>query len=442
MAKNLVRRILNRSQISWTAPAGVSAITITVLDKFDQLAASGAGSTYALRKTGAAAAWGLGTSGELGDNTIISKSTPVNIFGGHSFVQLTGGTTYAAALKADGTAWAWGLGTSGQLGDNTIASKQVPTIAVGLHSFIQIAAATTNTLALKADGSVWAWGANTNGVLGDNTIVGKSSPVPVTGGRSFTQICTSEGTSAMGLLANGSAFTWGTNAQGQLGDFTTVNKSSPVAVLGGHSFIRGSMGATHTVALKANGQAWAWGSNTVGQLGNELSDAGGAENQSTPVLVAGGHSFIQIAAAVAYTLALKADGSTWGWGTNFNGQLGLGTSGTTTSSPVPVIGGHSFIQIDACNGTSLALKADGSAWAWGVNNNGQIGDNTVVNKSSPVPVLGGSLFEAGIIYSNKRTFDVVPGTTYNLNGFLTQIGPQIMASNAGNNVYIVLEYYA
>jgi alpha-tubulin suppressor-like RCC1 family protein len=447
MGKNLVRKIFlthraTRVGTSFTIPPGVNQITLTVLDRFDRLLAIGSTSSYALKKTGAAFAWGLGTTGELGDNTILSKSSPVPVAGNHSFVQLTGATTFAAALKADGSAWAWGLGTSGQLGDNTILSKQIPTAVVGSHSFIQVAAGPSNVIALKSDGSAWAWGVNTNGVLGDNSIVNKSSPVAVIGGRSFGQICTSEG-SAMGVLVTGGIFAWGSNAQGQLGDATTIPRSSPVLVQGGNSFIRGSMGATHSVALKADGSVWCWGSNTIGQLGNGLSDPGGFEHQSTPVAVVGGHSFIQIAAATAFTLALKADGSAWGWGTNLQGQLGLGTTTPqTTSSPVPVIGGHSFIQLDACNSTSSGLKSDGTVWTWGLGTSGQLGDNTAVSKSSPVIVAGTNLFEAGIVYNNKRTFDVTPGAAYILDAFLTQIGNQTMVSNAGNNVYVVLEYYA
>jgi alpha-tubulin suppressor-like RCC1 family protein len=453
MGKNLVRKIFlthraTRVGTSFTIPPGVNQITLTVLDRFDRLLAIGSTSSYALKKTGAAFAWGLGTTGELGDNTILSKSTPVPVAGGHSFVQLTGATTYAAALKADGSVWAWGLGTGGQLGDNTAVSKSVPTTAAGNHSFIQIAAiGTLNGAALKADGSIWAWGSNNNGQLGTGVgppgLLAVSSPVPVTGGRSFGQLCTSEGNSMMGVLVTGGIFAWGNNAQGQLGDNTTIQRSSPVLVQGGNSFIRGSMGATHSVALKADGSVWCWGSNTVGQLGNGLSDPGGFEHQSTPVAVVGGHSFIQIAASTAFTLALKADGSAWGWGTNLQGQLGLGTTTPqTTSSPVPVIGGHSFIQLDACNSTSSGLKSDGTVWTWGLGTSGQLGDNTAVSKSSPVIVAGTNLFEAGIVYNNKRTFDVTPGAAYILNAFLTQIGNQTIASNAGNNVYIVLEYYA
>ena len=271
--------------LSWTAPAGVTSINFTIYDSFDSLVISTGQQSTALKRNGSAWAWGQGTSGQLGDNTITNKSSPVPVVGGHSFVQLNGGVNHTAALKADGSAWAWGLNTSGQLGDNSV-----------------------------------------------------------------------------------------------------LVKSSPVAVVGGHSFIQAFAGTTHSIALKADGSAWTWGSNTDGQLGDS----------------------------------------------------GL----TGKSSPVPVVGGHSFIQVNAGN-NNTALKADGSVWSWGSGSGYGLGDNTLIPKSSPVPVVGGQLFQANSNFINEATIQVIPGTTYNMNFFLTQVGTQILRNyNGRNNIRIVLEYYA
>ena len=437
MAKNLVRRIYNRFQTSWTAPAGVNQLTITVLDKFDQLISAGTTSSL-LKKTGAIFTCGLGTSGQLGDNTIVSKSTLTPVVGGHSFTALSsssGGSTLIA-LKADGSAWAWGIGTLGQLGDSTLLNKSSPVAVAGGHSFISVSLGTSSTTAgLKSNGSMWTWGTSINGQLGDNTIVAKSSPVPVVGGHSFIQMNVGIGTS-VALKADGSAWAWGQNSSGDIGDGTVILKSSPVAVIGGHSFINISAGNGDTHALKEDGSIWSWGLNNFGVLGDNTM-----VNKSSPVAVGGGHSFISFSSGNASILALKSDGSVWAWGLGSSGQLG-NNSTLPKSSPVAVVGGHSFIAISEGSTMGYALKSDGSVWSWGQNSAGQLGDNSIVPKSSPVLIIGTNLFEAGIVYSNKRTFNVTPGTTYNLNGFLTQIGAQVMASNAGNNVYIVLEYYA
>jgi len=445
MKKNLVRKILPVHYTTWTAPAGVEEVIVTVLDKFNQLAAGGISSSYILKKTGAVFAAGQGTSGELGDGTIVAKNTYVPVGGGHSFVQIEAGNLFATALKADGSAWAWGLGTSGQLGDNTILSKSVPIVVAGSHSFIYIGASQAAGHAIKVDGSVWSWGSGPSGQLGDGTVANKSSPVPVVGGHSFIQLAGFT-TTVLALKANGEAWSWGSGTLGQLGNNAFgVIVSSPVQVVGGHSFIQVSMGATHGTALKEDGSVWCWGSNSVGQLGNNQSDPGGLFNRSSPVQVVGGHSFIKIDAASAFTMALKADGSAWGWGANVFGQLGQGnTTPQTTSSPVPVAGGHSFADIGAGHDWCIGVKRDGTIFSWGQNANLQLADNTIASsRSIPVQAVGAiGTFEAGVQYANRRIFSVTPGTTYNINGFLTQIGSQTMTTNTGNNVYIVLEYYA
>lgn len=443
MKKNLVRKILPVSYATWTAPAGVTEVIVTVLDKLDNLVTAGGASSYYLRRTGATLSTGFNTSGELGDGTIVAKSSVIPVLGGHSFVQIRGGNSGAIALKADGSAWSWGNNLDGQIGDGTIANKSVPTAVIGSHSFIKVAASNMSGnsafTALKSNGQAWTWGNNVNGQLGDGTVVKKSSPIAVIGGQSFVDISVSQNGS-LALKQTGEVFGWGVNNLGQLGDGTTISKSSPVATVGGHSFISIASGATHSVALKQDGSVWCWGSNTIGQLGNNLSDLTGLENRSSPIAVIGGHSFIKISAGSAFSVALKENGQAWAWGANTLGQLG-DTTIISKSSPIQVIGGHSFISIAAGLDFVVALKSNGQAWAWGQNNLGQLGDNTIVAKSSPVQQAGVNLFEAGVQYANRRIFTVTPGTTYNINGFFTAIGAQVMLSTAQNDCYIVLEYY-
>ena len=289
--------------------------------------------------------------------------------------------------KTDGVLMACGNNTQGQLGDETVVNKSLPVSVVGGHSFTKVSGG-NNTLALKADGSAWGWGENTNGQLGDETIVNKSSPVSVVGGHSFIDIVAPVGETAIALKADGSAWCWGSSGSGQLGDETVVRKSSPVSVIGGHSFIKINSGYLTMVALKADGSVWCWGYGAYGELGDET-----VVSKSSPVSVVGGHSFIDIASGKYTTSALKADGSIWGWGRNsVYGDIG-DNSVVPKSSPVSVVGGHSFISVSKGMGSTIALKADGSAWAWGYNQFGQLGDETVANKSSPVSVVGGHSFK-------------------------------------------------
>jgi len=311
-----------------------------------------------------------------------------------------------------GDAWAWGNNFDGQLGDSTAGRRRTPAQVLGpegvgfLTDVAAIAAGEVHSLALKADGTVWAWGGNYSGQLGDGTITQQRlTPVQVRGpgGVGFltdvAAIAAGFGHS-LALKADGAVWAWGRNDQGQLGDGTTGQRLTPVQVRGpdGKDFLANvaalAAGSSHSLALKADGTVWAWGSNFVGQLGD-----GTITQRLTPVQVRGpgGVDFLTDVAAIAagsrHSLALKADGTAWAWGANNSGQLGDGTT-TNRFTPVQVRGpgGVDFLTdvaaIAARQIHSLALKADGAVWAWGDNSSGQLGDGTTTNRVTPVQVLG------------------------------------------------------
>jgi alpha-tubulin suppressor-like RCC1 family protein len=446
MSKKTVNRTILGHLNSWTAPAGVTTVTMSVVDDFNRLVAGSQNTAIGLKRTGLAFATGQNNTGQLGDNTLVNKSSLVAVSGANSFVQLAGhgASNHVLGLRADGRVLAWGGNAFGQLGDNTVVSKSIPTITVGTDSFLQIAAGNLTSYGIKSDGSIWSWGNNGNGQLGINNavILATSSPVAVVGVQNYVMVAGGE-SHAVALKIDGSAWSWGQNNNGQLGDGTAAGERlSPVAVTGGHSFIGIVTGGATTNASfgrKSDGSVWAWGTNTSGTLGTGSSSPA---TTSSPVPVTGGHSFIQVIGLRFGATALKADGSVWAWGTNTSGELGDGTI-VTKSSPVPVIGGHSFIRIASSNQSTVALKADGTLWSWGVNSFGQLGDNTVAAKSSPVLMVGTNIFEAGAILVNKVILDVTPGATYNISYFLSTIGSQIIRNyNVRNNLIITLEYYA
>jgi Regulator of chromosome condensation (RCC1) repeat/Carboxypeptidase regulatory-like domain len=136
-----------------------------------------------------------------------------------------------------------------------------------------------------------------------------------------------------------------------------------------------------TVFLKGDGTVWAWGSNSNGQLGN-----GTTTDSSTPVQVSGLSGVTAVAAGSAHAIALKGDGTVWAWGSNSNGQLGNGTT-TDSSTPVQVSGLSGVTAVAAGSAYTIALKGDGTVWAWGSNSNGQLGNGTT-DSLSPVPVPG------------------------------------------------------
>ena len=333
-------------------------------------------------------AWGNNTYAQLGDNTAVSKSSPVSVVGGFTdWVQLSGGSYHSLGVRANGTTWAWGRGQNGRLGDNTIATKSSPVSVVGgFTDWIQVSAGGEHSLGIRSNGTAWAWGINTSGRLGDNTIIAKSSPVSVVGG--FTDwVQVSAGSShSLGVRANGTAWGWGLGTTGRLGDNTIISKSSPVSVVGGFTdWVQVSAGDTHSLGVRANGIAYAWGAATTGRLGDNT-----IISKSSPVSVVGGFTdWVQVSAGSSHSLGIRANGTAWAWGSGGFGRLGDNTA-VSKSSPVSVVGGFTdWVQVSAGSGFTLGLRANGTAWAWGTNTYGQLGDNTAVSKSSPVSVVGG-----------------------------------------------------
>ena len=347
--------------------------------------------SFGILETGVVWAWGRNLRGQLGDETNTDRSSPVAVVGGHLFVALAMGRAFPSdqnasyGFKSDGSVWAWGFGTSGQLGDNTLDSKSSPVVVAGNHTFNRIAGGSRFGIGVKSAGDAWAWGVNASGSLGDNSTTVRSSPVSVVGDHNFTDVEAGD-EFAFGLKSNGEAWAWGEASSGQLGDNSTTDKSSPVQVVGGHLFDKVEGGSVHALGLKSNGTAWAWGNGSSGRLGD-----GSATSKSSPVAVIGGHSFDSISAGGAHSLGLKSDGSVWAWGFGTSGQLGDGTA-TSKSSPVSVVGGHSFTQILGGEFHSLALKANGEIWSWGDADRGQLGNDSATDTSSPVLVVGGFTF--------------------------------------------------
>ena len=351
-------------------------------------------------------AWGVATNGRLGDNTTVNKSSPVSVVGGFTdWCQLSAGCEHSVGVRRNGSAWAWGLGTCGRLGDNTVTDKSSPiSVAGGFTDWCQLSAGRQHSLGVRTNGTAWAWGHNNYGRLGDNTNVDKSSPVSVVGG--FTDWCqlSADNNHSLGVRQNGTAWAWGINDQGRLGDNTTTSRRSPVSVVGGFTdWCQVSSGFAHSLGVRCNGSAWAWGLNTYGRLGDNT-----IVTRSSPVSVVGGFTnWCQVSAGSLHSLGLRTNGSLWAWGSGALGRLGDNTA-VSKSSPVSVVGGFTdWCQVSAAGTHNLAVRQNGSVWAWGDNTSGQLGDNTVVSKNSPVSVVGGFSDWCRVSAGNSHSLGII-----------------------------------
>ncbi len=296
---------------------------------------------------------------------------------------ISGGFFHNLSLKKDGTVWALGLNGHGQLGSGVNEDRFVPVQVSGLTSVASVAAGGYNSLAVKTDGTLWAWGHNGYGQLGNGTITDFSSvPVQV---NDLTNVAKAAAWyTSLALKTDGTVWAWGDNSYGQLGNGASGSgtvSSVPVRVSGLTNVTAVAVGYFHSLALRGDGTVWAWGINDHGQLG---TGAGGADS-SVPVQVTGLTNVTAISVGVQHNLALKSDGTVYAWGLNNNGQLGNGASGSADSFvPVPVSGLTNVKAIAAGKFHSLALKMDGAVLAWGYNVFGQLGTGTTTDSSVPV----------------------------------------------------------
>jgi alpha-tubulin suppressor-like RCC1 family protein len=337
---------------------------------------------YLVQGLPALCSWGANNYGQLGDGTTTNRSLAVQtVASGTNWQQLSCGMYHVGGVKLDGTLWLWGWNANGQLGDNTIANKSSPvqTIAGGTN-WKQVSCGMGHTAAIKTDGTLWTWGWGPHGQLGDNTSTSKSSPVQtVAGGSNWSSV--SCGTNSTGAIkTDGTLWMCGYNGTGMLGLGHTSNVSSPVqTVAGGTNWKQVALSGAHMLGVKTDGTLWTCGWNTSGELGDNTQTA-----KSSPVqTVAGGNNWNSVSCSYALSAAIKQDGTLWTWGGNSVGQLGDGTT-SPKSSPIQTIAAGYTWKYVSCGATRIgAIKTDSTLWMWGSNNVGQLDTGDTSNRTSP-----------------------------------------------------------
>jgi alpha-tubulin suppressor-like RCC1 family protein len=324
------------------------------------------GSTHSLgiKKDGTVWQWGNTTvyRGDEGSETNLSTLVPEQVPDLQDVVSVAGGQTHSLALRSDGTVWAWGGNYDGELGDGTKISRGAPRIVDGLSDVVAIEADWTRSFAVKEDGTVWGWGGFYYRDV-DGTVHNPDIPAKLNGFKDIVSISSGYG-NFVALKKDGTVWYY----SDELTQVSGLNNIVQVAV-----------GAEYSYGLKSDGTVWTWGSGGVGMV-NGISVA----DESASRILVGVKDVISIQASAGGPLMLKKDGTVWTSGVNAGGQLGIG-SYKSSDVPVQVIGLKKITSI-AAHGIgfrSMAIRADGTLWSWGI---AYTGDGTKNNRTTPVGI--------------------------------------------------------
>ncbi len=345
----------------------------------------------ALDQNGNAWCWGDNARGQLGlgvTDAGRSLPQPVAMPAGVTFASIVTGGSHSCALDQNGTAWCWGGNDFGQTGTGALVTTVLLPTAVQMPvgvTFTSLYSGGNHVCALNAIGTAWCWGDNQSGQIG-GTELQNPARVPLT---VWMPVATTFTTMSLGMehscavAASGRSYCWGRGTEGQLGQGAYTSADIPTAVAQSTTLhVSIHAGTSHTCAIDTSGAAWCWGRNDFGQLGTGNYTSGNA-----PVAVSApgaNWAVTRMSVGPAFTCAIDAAGSAWCWGGDFNGALG---NGSGSDSPVPIQVGFpaSSVLTEISSGYyySCALDSFGLAWCWGNNDKGQLGNGNTSTAEIP-----------------------------------------------------------
>jgi alpha-tubulin suppressor-like RCC1 family protein len=357
--------------------------------------AAGAYSGYAVLSDGHVWAWGDDLEGQIGDTgPWTSRTVPVEVKGLSGVTLVAGSGNSAYALLRNGTVWAWGSDSQGELANQLFTARQTPSLVPDLSEARNVATGAFDVYAIRDDGTAWSWGDNSFGQLGTGSAAAVST-VPRELAHLTGAVAVRAGTSdGYALLRDGTVWVWGDNSLRQLGGSgcgptrtgrpeACLASNVPHQIPGLTGIVAIAGGGDSGYALRRDGTVWAWGDDEFGELGDGVRTL----DQGRPVRVKGLDHVVAIAAGSCSAYALLKNGTVWAWGRGDYGQLGNGSS-SGRSLPVQVKGLADIVQVVGGGDMGFALERDGSLWSWGANTLGQLGDGSVTGRNVPVRVLG------------------------------------------------------
>ena len=297
--------------------------------------------------------------------------------------KISSGERHSIGIKTDGTLWAWGFNSDiGLLGNGGTGTEFSPIQIGTVNTWKEVASGTTNSFAIKVDGTLWGWGSNTSGQLGTGSTA-QFSLIPVQVGTSTWKMVQTGNSHTVAIKADGTLWAWGNNEKATLGDGTFVNKSTPTLINSSTNWKAISCSNSRNIAVKEDGTLWVWGMNSpfLG-LGFLYADQ---THITVPTQIGTETNWKEAVSGTGHFLAVKNDGTLWAWGGGGNGKLGNGSE-VSLLIPTQIGTDINWATLAADNQYSLGIKSDGTLWAWGQNINGNLGNNTQINLLVPTQI--------------------------------------------------------
>lgn len=367
---------------------------------------TGSGHSCGISNEDKAYCWGTNTYGELGNNSTTDSSSPVavntaGVLAGKTILSIAASYNHTCVVASDNLAYCWGLNTTGELGNNSLVSSSVP---VAVYTAGALSGKTVKSVSpgfaasclIASDNQAYCWGSNLNGTVGNNSTTQTSVPTAVytagvLSGKAILSVLPGTGMTCA-IASNNLAYCWG--AAGRLGNGLSTQSSIPVAVstagvLNGKTIKSLTLNWSYACVVASDNQAYCWGANNNGQLGNNST-----VDSTSPVAVVNtgalsGKTVKSIAAGTdSHTCAIASDDKVYCWGSYSLGQYGNGTA-TLSSVPVAttttgVLSGKTISTILAGGSYTYAIDTDNRVYAWGNNADGQFGNGTTTGSYIPV----------------------------------------------------------
>jgi alpha-tubulin suppressor-like RCC1 family protein len=371
---------LGTTQNAGTTTGVSSPVQVGTLSNWATIALAGSGAVLATKTDGTLWAWGYNGYGQLGDSTLVTKSSPIQIGTLTNWATVSAGTSSTMAIKTDGTLWTWGYNGFGQLGTGSTNATSSPVQIGGGTTWSKISMGSLYSLATKVDGTAWAWGRGADYSLGTGTNTSYSSPVQVGTTVSFWSDVKAQDISSWFLDSQGNIYACGYNTQSALG-VSPISSSSPIQI-GTNTWLSASAGESFVNAVRSDGTLWGWGTSSNGALGNPTYLSSSVAIQSGTQSV-----WSSVSSGFDFALGRQTTGKLYAWGSNANGRLGIGNT-VTQSFPVQIGTLTNWLAINSGSYaySTMAVKSDGTLWSWGYNGNYQLGLGDATSRSSPVQV--------------------------------------------------------